>query len=154
MLDAQLHIQCGVESKENRQGCHKWSEGASPHCHCQDVKVTTEMREKCKGAWKKCREAEAESLEEKKEESKEMKLKREDIESKEEERVKKLKEDLQTKETFYSKSLMLKKVYGKENNESKEKQGIKRKLGEGSNSKKHGANPTKKHIASSIKKKK
>ena len=169
MLDAQLHIQSGVESKESIQGCHKCSEGASPHCHCKDVKVTAEIREKCKAAWRKCREAEEKSQEEKKEESNEMKLKREDIESKEEERVKKLKEDLQTKETFYNKSLMLKKVYGKEKDESKnqekqavkdskqpidkEKQGTKRKLGEGSDSSKKQSG-SKKHLNISTFKKK
>ena len=114
MLDSNLHVRSGVESKQNRKKCHKCSEPKpTPHCHCTLAEVTPEMRQNCVKAWEKCKAAQLKASAEKKDVSTEMVERREVLDRIEAERINKLKEELRQRAAFCSPSLF-KRVYPSE----------------------------------------
>ena len=110
-LNSHLHIRSGVESKENRSKCNKCKDPDSPiHCHCVVVEITDSMRQNCKKAWEKCRQAQRECANERKETSKANLEKIEKAKKDESDRIQKVKESLASKPNFCPPHL-LKPVY-------------------------------------------
>ena len=111
MLDSNLHVRSGVESKQNKKKCPKCAEPEpTPHCHCTLAEVTPEMRQNCVKAWERCKNSQIKDAAQKNEASKNLLERKEIYEKTEAARIDKLKEDLKQRATFCSPSL-LKPVY-------------------------------------------
>ena len=111
MLDSNLHVRSGVESKQNKKKCPKCAEPEpTPHCHCTLAEVTPETRQNCVKAWEKCKNSQTKDAAQKNEASKNLLERKEIYEKTEAARIDKLKEDLKQRATFCSPSL-LKPVY-------------------------------------------
>ena len=100
-LNAHMHIKTGVEGKEIIETCPKCEvTPKTPHCHCDLMKISEQMRANCKAANMKCINAQKASANVRKEASAEMKERKEESEKLEKERREKVKTDIVTKKQF------------------------------------------------------
>ena len=121
MLDSHMHIRSGVESKENRKKCKKCKDPkATDHCHCMEVEIDSEMRNRCRKAWEKCKMTQTDASNNKKVAEAANVEKRTKYELLEVERKNKVKEDVVKRATFYSSNLM-QSVYPPEKKESEKR---------------------------------
>ena len=109
MFDSHMQIHFCVESKASKSSCVKCKDDVGkkcpqPHCHCSVAKITTEMKDNCKDAYKAMKK-DLEALEVK-EMEKTVSEKQKAAEIAFEEKRKKFCDDLKTREIFYNPSLM------------------------------------------------
>ena len=103
-LDCHMQVKYGVESKENKQACVKCVEKVKSHCHCSAATISDEMMKNCKEAWRQLKLDKEEDEEDNSAELTEKQKKEA------EERVKKFREQVSQRPTFYPPSVMKKAI--------------------------------------------
>ena len=102
-LNAHLLIKAGVEAKEVTKICDKCKVcPIVPHCHCELFDVSELMRQKCKVAWQKCLNAQANAALVRNEVSEEMEERKKKCEEEETNRIEQVMETLKVKKVFCS----------------------------------------------------
>ena len=112
-LNAHMHIKTGVEGQEIVKACMKCkSSQVTPHCHCEFLIISEQMRANCKTAHEKCKNAQRASSIVRNEATAEMIEKKEESDRVERVRIEKVKNDILSKKQFVS-SKLLEPIYQK-----------------------------------------
>ena len=105
-LDCHMQVKYGVESKQNKQACARCIQNVPmrSHCHCSAATISDEMMKNCKEAWRQLKLDEQEDEEDNSAELTERQKKEA------EERVRKFREQVSQRATFYPPTLMKKAI--------------------------------------------